>query len=158
MVENEKLRAQLTDRTAELVEVYKNGGSGKLGVDFGQLIMQQTHEKHKFLGEENSRLDRQQQRYKSQAEKYRKQLEESKRKEQEGRHRIKQLQLSENQLESEIKTVKQSLFNLQIRNNELDNERSKMQKDVQRAQSQITQLNKDREATLRSYDQLKYKY
>ena len=58
MGENEKLRAQLTDRTAELVEVYRNGGSEKLGVDFGQLIMQQTHEKHKFLVEENGRLDR----------------------------------------------------------------------------------------------------
>ena len=158
MAENEKLRAQLTDRTAELVEVYKSGGSDKLGVDFGQLILQQTNEKHKFLTEENSRLDREYQRHRSEAEKYRKELEECRRKEQEGRQRVKQLELSESQLEGELKALKDNLFNLQMRNNELDNERGKMEKDVQRAQSQITQLNKDRDGILRNYEQLKYKY
>ena len=91
MGENEKLRAQLTDRTAELVEVYKSGGSQKLGADFSQLILQQISEKQKYLTEENARLDREYQRHRSEAEKHRRDLEESKKHDQENKHKLKQL-------------------------------------------------------------------
>lgn len=63
--ENERLRAQLTDKIVELIDVYKKDSSEKLGSDFGQIILQQINEKQKFLANENSRLDREYQRYKS---------------------------------------------------------------------------------------------
>lgn len=63
--ENERLRAQLTDKIVELIDVYKKDSSEKLGADFGQIILQQINEKQKFLANENSRLDREYQRYKS---------------------------------------------------------------------------------------------
>lgn len=56
--ENERLRAQLTDKIVELIDVYKKDSSEKLGSDFGQIILQQINEKQKFLANENSRLDR----------------------------------------------------------------------------------------------------
>lgn len=41
--ENEHLRSKLTDKITELIEVYKNGGSEKLGADFSQIILQQIN-------------------------------------------------------------------------------------------------------------------
>lgn len=53
--ENEKLRMQLTDKIAEVVELYK-GGSDRLGGDYGVILMQQINEKQRILAEENSKL------------------------------------------------------------------------------------------------------
>lgn len=50
MEENEKLRIQLTDKIAEVIELYK-GGSDRLGGDYGVILMQQINEKQKILVE-----------------------------------------------------------------------------------------------------------
>ena len=45
-----------------------------------------------------------------------------------------------------------------MKTNNLESEKKKLQYDLQRATSQIAQLNKDRDGILKNYDQLKKNY
>ena len=57
IIDNEKLRGLLNEKNTELIEMYKNSNSDKLGADFNQIILQQINEKQKFLIDENVRLE-----------------------------------------------------------------------------------------------------
>lgn len=45
-----------------------------------------------------------------------------------------------------------------MRKNDLESEKKKLENDLQRAMSQVAQLNKDRDGLLRNYDTLKKSY
>lgn len=156
--ENERIRAELTDRTKELIEVYRTGSSDKLGADFSQLILQQINDRQKFLVEENARLDRDYQRFKSEAERSSRDLKESRGKENEAAGRARQLELNQKQLENEVKNLKEKLFDSQLRSNELESEKKKIENDLQRALSQVSQLNRDKDALTKNYESLKQRF
>lgn len=50
------------------------------------------------------------------------------------------------------------MFDGQMRKNDLESEKKKLENDLQRAMSQVAQLNKDRDGLLRNYDTLKKSY
>jgi chromosome segregation ATPase len=85
-------------------------------------------------------------------------LADSKRKEQEVSSRFKQLELGSRQLETELRSLKGRVFEEETRINDLESEKKKIENDLQRAMSQVSQLNKDRGDTQRLYDELKGKY
>jgi chromosome segregation ATPase len=156
--ENERIRGELTDRTKELIEVYRTGSSEKLGADFSQLILQQINDRQKFLVEENSRLDRDYQRFKSEADRSSRELKDSKAKENEAAGKARQLELNQKQLDNEVKNLKEKLFDSQLRSNELESEKKKIENDLQRALSQVSQLNRDKDALTKNYESLKQRF
>lgn len=154
--ENERVRTRLTEKTIELIEVYKKDSSEKLGADFSQIILQQINEKQKWLASENSRLDRDYQHYKSEAEKSAREVGECKRKLEEASGKNRRLEVSQDQLEKEVKYLKETLFNAQMGINELESDKKKINDELERAHSQLVLLTKDREALAKNLDALKY--
>ena len=57
-VDNDRLRAQLTEKISEIIEIYRTSSSEKLGGDFSQMMLQQTNQKQRVLVDENARLER----------------------------------------------------------------------------------------------------
>lgn len=108
--------------------------------------------------EENARLDRDYQRFKSEAERSSRELKESRAKENEAGGKARQLELSQKQLESEVKNLKEKLFESQLRSNELESEKKKIENDLQRALSQVSQLNRDKDALTKNYESLKQRF
>jgi flagellar biosynthesis chaperone FliJ len=66
--ENEELRAKLTDKIKELVEVYQRGNNQQMHSDFGNIILEQINEKQRVLVDQNAILERDYQRSKAEAE------------------------------------------------------------------------------------------
>lgn len=97
-MDNDRLRAQLTEKISEIIEIYRTCSSEKLGGDFSQMILQQINEKQRVLVEENGRLERESQKYKAESEKYIGELVECKRKLEEATGKAKRSEAKQDQL------------------------------------------------------------
>ena len=80
------------------------------------------------------------------------------RKEKDVSHKFKQLEISNRQAEGELKSLKEQNFDGQMRINELGSDKKKLENDIQRAMSQVAQLNKEKDGILKNYDTLKRSY
>jgi chromosome segregation ATPase len=72
--------------------------------------------------------------------------------------KLKQLEISHRQAEGELKSLKEQIFEGQMRTNELESEKKKLDNDLQRAMSQVAQLNKEKDGLVKNYDILKNNY